>query len=252
MSENQNKRQESILDDPSLALKGNKTPDMEGIPTLKVSTYENNPRFVVNTKVTGDRNNGRIEAKLSSRAFFATLEALREVATSEKPIVIYMDNKGHRFADGKRDPNPSIMAVTKLEKNNEGLVTICISAGQKRPMIEFPFLEQTYHHFRNADGVMSVADASRLFCLGWIELMERLVTMVITNNYVRPAWMDRNNGGGGNWQNNRGGNGGGNGGNWGGNRNNGGNSGGGSWGGGGQQSSQKSSGDFSFDNDIPL
>ena len=45
MSE-QNQRPETILDDPSLALKAKRQDDMEGEPTLRPSYYENNPRLV--------------------------------------------------------------------------------------------------------------------------------------------------------------------------------------------------------------
>lgn len=242
MSEEQGGRIETILDEPSLVLKAKRQEGMEGEPTLRATYYENNPRLVVKTKVPNDRNNGKIEAAFNNRSFFAVLRALEMLANSKEPGIILMDNKGHRFVDKKRDPNPSIMSTVKLEKNAEGVISICISAGKNRPLIEFPFLNETYHQFRNADGPMPVAVASRLFALGWVDTMREYMTEVIAANYKRPAWMDRNRQGG-NWN---GGN------NW--NRNNG--NGGGNWNnnGGGQSASASVSGgsDFSFDDDIPL
>lgn len=255
MSEEQGGRIETILDEPSLVLKARKQEGMEGEPTLRASYYENSPRFVVKTKVPNDRNNGKIEAALSNRAFFAVLRAVEMLANSKEPGVICMDNKGHRFVEKKRDPNPSIMSTIKIEKNAEGVMSICVSAGKNRPLIEFTFLNETYHQFRSAEGPMPVGVASRLFALGWVDTMREYMTLVIEKNYKRPAWMDRNRQGG------QGG------GSWGGggNRQGGGNSwnggggqqGGGGWnGGGGQQQQQQASvsggNDFNFDDDVPL
>ncbi|MNH68842.1 hypothetical protein D3C73_209290 [compost metagenome] len=262
MSE-QNARPETILDDPSLALKAQKQEGMEGEPTLRPAYYENNPRLVVKTRVPNDKNHGKIEAALSNRAFFSVLRALELVANSTGPTIVFLDNKGHRFVDKKRDPNPSIMSMIKLEKTNEGVISICISAGKNRPLIEFPFLDCTYHQFRDGQGSMPVAVASKLYCLGWIDVVREYLPVVIEKNYAKPAWMQRreqNNGGGGQWGGNGGGGNrqGGGGNNWGGNNNNGGgNSGGGGWGGnsGGQSQApaQVSGGTgFDFSDDVPL
>lgn len=253
MSDEQNRKPDTILDDPALALKARKQDGMEGEPTLRPGYYENNPRLIVKTKVPNDKNNGKIEAALSNRAFFSVMRALEAVANSNEPCVIMMDNKGHRFVDKKRDPNPSIMSSIKLEKNNEGVVSICISAGKHRPLIEFPFLDDTYHQFRDANGSMNVKTASRLYALAWVDVMREYMGKVIERHYKRPAWMDRNQQGG-NWGGNRGGQQGG--GNWGGNNNNRGNQGGGNgnnWNGGGSGSAQSSgNNNFSFDDDVPL
>ena len=253
MSEQQtNQKPETILDDPSLSLKANRADGMEGEPTLRPSYYENNPRLVVKTKVPNDKNFGTIDAKLSNRAFYSVLRALEFVAESNSPVVIFLDNKGHRFIDKKRDPNPSIMSCIKLEKNQEGVISICISAGKNRPLIEFPFLDCAYHNFRDASGAMPVGMASKFYALGWIDVMREFLPKVLEKNYAKPAWMTRNSGGGawggGQQQQN----------NWGGQQqrqggqqqqqqNN--------WNGGGNKApTQQVSGgnDFNFDDDVPL
>jgi hypothetical protein len=262
MSDDQNAKPETILDDPALALKGKKEDGMEGEPTLRPAYYENNPRLVVKTKVPNDKNHGKIEAALSNHAFFAVMRAVEAVATSKEACIIMMDNKGHRFVDKKRDPNPSIMSSIKIEKNNEGVVSICISAGKNRPLIEFPFLDTTYHNFRDGNGAMGVAVASRLYALAWVDVMREYMGKVIERHYKRPAWMDRNSGGGqqqggnNNWGNRGGGQqqqGGGGNNNWGGNNNSGG-GGNNNWKSNqGAQSAQTSQGDnFNFDDDVPL
>lgn len=252
----QNAKPDTILDDPALALKAAKQEGMEGEPTLRPAYYENNPRLVVKTKVPNDKNNGKIEAALSNQAFFAVMRAVEAVANSKEPCVIMMDNKGHRFVDKKRDPNPSIMSSIKIERSNEGVVSICISAGKNRPLIEFPFLDTTYHNFRDGSGAaMGVAVASRLFALAWVDVMREYMGKTIERHYKRPAWMDRNNqqgGGGGNsnWGNRQQG-----GGQQGGNNNwgNRGQQGGGSYGQQGSNSAQSSQSDnFNFDDDVPL
>lgn len=247
----QNERVETIFDDPSLALKAAKVGDMEGEPTLRPSVYENNPRFTVRTRVPNDRNNGKIDAATSSRAFFSVLRAVEEVANHKGPTKIFMDNKGHRFVDKKRDPNPMIMSCIMVEKTDNGTVTLTISAGKNRPLITFPFLDCTYHQFRGADGgPMSIEQASRLYALGWVDEIRLLTPIVIANGYKKPAWMTRNQGGG-NFNGGGGGNSGGGGGN--------------NWQqrpqqqqapqnpyGSGGQAAPSGGSDFDFDNDIPI
>ena len=197
MAEQTNARAETIFDDPSLALKAQKVGDMEGEPTLRPGFYENNLRFTVRTRVPNDKNNGKIDAATSNRAFFSVLRALEDVANHEGPTRIFMDNKGHRFVDKKRDPNPSIMSGIMLEKADNGAISFTISAGKHRPLIPFLFLDCTYHHFRGADGQpMSIAQASRLYALGWIDELRTLGPIVIADNYAKPAWMTRNQNGG--------------------------------------------------------
>lgn len=253
MAEQNNERAETIFDDPSLALKAAKVGDMEGEPTLRPGVYENNLRFVVRTRVPNDRNNGKIDGATSNRAFFSVLRAVEEVADHQGPTKIFMDNKGHRFVDKKRDPNPSIMSCIMIEKTDNGTITLTISAGKNRPLITFPFLDCTYHQFRGADGgPMQIAQASRLYALGWVDELRTLGPIVIANNYKKPAWMTRNQGGG-----NFNGGGGGNGGQQGGGNNN--------WqqrpqqqqqsaygGGSGQQAAPAGGNDFNFDDDVPI
>lgn len=249
----QNERVETIFDDPSLALKAAKVGDMEGEPTLRPGVYENNLRFVVRTRVPNDRNNGKIDAATSNRAFFSVLRAVEEVAEHKGPTKIFMDNKGHRFVDKKRDPNPMIMSCIMVEKTDNGTITLTISAGKNRPLITFPFLDCTYHQFRGADGgPMQIEQASRLYAQGWVDELRMLGPIVIADNYKKPAWMTRNQGGGGNF-------------NGGGQQQGGG---GNSWqqrpqqpqqqqqsaygGGSGQQAAPSGGNDFNFDDDVPI
>lgn len=229
---NRPQKPETIFADPALALKAKRQDGMEGEPTLRPDFYENNPRLVVKTRVPNDKNFGTIDAKMSNRAFFALMRAIEQVANNDGPMVLFMDNKGHRFVDKRRDPNPSIMSATKIEKNSDGIISICISAGKTRPLIEFPFIDCAYHHFRDANGPMPAAVASRLYALGWVDTVRGYMQLVIERNYQRPAWMDRNrdNFGGGN-----------------------------DFGGGNNQNrsnyssnSGGSNSDFSFDQDVPL
>lgn len=252
----QKARVETIFDDPSLALKGIRQDGMEGDPTLRPAVYENNPRLVVKTKVPNDRNNGKIEAATSGRAFHSVLRAIEEIAEAPGPDKIFMDNKGHRFVDKKRDPNPSVMSCILIEKDQEGVISITISAGKQRPLIPFLFLDDTYHQFREGNGApMTKARASKLYALGWVDEIKGLMPIVRANNYAKPAWMvklaERNAQNGGGFGGNGGGGGYG-GGNGGGNnngyqqRNN------QQQGGGGYQPSKPADSNFDFDEDIPI
>lgn len=260
MSDQNNKppRAETIFDDPSLALKAARTGDMEGEPTLRPAVFENNPRLVVKTKVPNDRNNGKIEAAMSGRAWGSFLRELEMLANNPAPDKVFLDNKGHRFVDKKRDPNPSLMSCICIEKADNGVITLTISAGKNRPLIPFPFLDCTYHQWREANGqAMTLARSSQLYALGWVDEMRLLMNAVRAANYVKPAWMERfaqqrQQQGGGQGGNSYGGGGGGGNNNYG-NRNNNSYGGGNNQQGGGNSAPKVSGGDdFSFDDDIPI
>lgn len=249
MSE-QNQKAETIFDDPALALKAAKQDNMEGEPTLRPGIFENNPRLIVKTKVPNDRNHGKIEAAFSGRAFNSFLRAIEEIANTPGAGAIMMDNKGHRFIEKKRDPNPTIQSTIRIEKAENGVIALTISAGKQRPLIPFLFIDETYHQFRDASGnAMTMELASKLYALGWVDEIRTLMVNVRSDNYVKPAWMVR-------FEQQRqqgGGQGGGGGGSWGGGQQNGGNS----WqqnnnGGGQRAPQQQQSNDFNFDADIPI
>ena len=243
---------ETLIDEFKLALKGPRQDGADKDPTLRVGIFENNPRFRVKTNVHNDANNGYIDAAMDSRIFFQVTEAVRQIANDPNPCVYMMDNLGHPWIQGQRSKDKKPMSRMKIEKDANGVISMEISAGNRRPMIPFVFHEHEYHFWKDGQGQpMPLALASKLGALGWVKMWEEFITEALAITYAKPEWMTRNDnggGGGGGYQQRPQGGGGGQ-----------------QYGGGQQQRPQQGGGgyqqsapaqggndNFSFDDDIPL
>lgn len=254
MSNNQAPRKEQpwlVFDDPKFALFA---PVLEGgdkKPKLSGGIYENNPRLRVRTNIQSDKgnNNGFIDAAMDAHSFYALLQSIEELARKQGAGVVRVNNLGHPFIQGQRSREPKIVSKTEIKKGEDGLITISITAGTRRPLIEFPFMMSEYHHFLDENNQpMNLAMASRLACLGWCAMMRELMTAELSKHTAKPAWMQQGGQGGGQqggggYNNRQGGgnyNGGGNGGYQGGNNN--------------QRPSapQQAQDSYSFDDDVPI
>lgn len=240
-----------VFDDPKAALFA---PILEGgdkKPKLSGGLYENNPRLRVRTNIQSDKanNNGFIDAAMDMQSFYALLDAIENLAKKQGPGQFFVENFGHPFLQGQRSREPKIVSKTQVKKGEDGMITISITAGTRRPVIEFPFMMSEYHHFKDENNQpMNLAMASRLACTGWCNMMRELMAAELSKHTAKPAWMQQGGQGGGGqqggYQNNRQGgggyNGGGNGGYQGGNNN------------GGGQRQQPAQDSYSFDDDVPI
>ncbi len=249
MSNNQAPKKEApwlVFDDPKMALFAPILDGAEKKPTLKVGIFENNPRLRVRTNVANDKNNGYIDAAMDAQRFWAMLELVDYVAEHQGAVTHFIDNFGHPWMNGGRSKEPVIVSRTKIQKNEEGVVSITLSAGKSRPAPEFVLLDNEYHHFKNGDGQsMPRALASRLSALAWTKLIRDVLGPELSKHTAKPEWMNRNQGGGGGGYqgNNNGG---------GGYQQNRGGGGGYQQQGGGQQRPQQQSNTMDFDDDIPM
>ncbi len=248
MSEQQNDRKETCLNEPKLRLYGKMIPGAEKAPVLIPDIFENNPRLRVRTNVPNDQNKGWIEMPMTSAVFAQLAESTRLLARDElvddagaKMQGFVVENFGHPFTQQGRSRDKKLTSKLKIAKNERGVISMTISAGQNRPLIEVDLTEDDYHHFKDLQGnPMTARTASKLFTIGWFNAMERMYGLAL-RNYVEPAWITKRKaqqaqgGGGNNWgggQNNSyGGQRGGQSGGWGGN-------GGGGQGGGGNNYNQ--------------
>ena len=201
---------ETILSEFKLALRGRKLEGADKAPTLRVDIFENNPRLRVKTNLPNDRNNGYIDAAMTSMGFYSVLESLRIVADSNGPYSIVLGLDGHPFINGQRAKEKLPVASIKLEKYDDGRITIVVSGGNKRPVIDFDVILDDYHHFRDGNGQpMDKRLAYQISTRAYIEMLKNYVPIAL-RNYVVPAWQQRNQqqqqGGGqqGGYQQNRG------------------------------------------------
>lgn len=189
-------RKFTLLDDPGLTLYSEKIDNGEKRPTFRIRMVENNPHFQVRTGWSNDKNKGLMEAKFSSRQFYNALETIREVLMSPTPIRLMIQNFDHLFIDGQRQKEPSPHSLFACEKKEDGTVVISVSAGTKRPYIEFDLCNnvngqgRVYHLFLDADrNPMPKAIAARIATRAYISMAEKYVAAWQVNNSIEPKWM---------------------------------------------------------------
>lgn len=189
-------RKETILSETKLRLYAPNCPGAERQPTLIVDIFENNPRMRVRTNVQNDSNKGYIEAPMNSKVFSKLMEGIRKLANNElfdgegKPMTGFrVDNLGHPFLNNQRSAEKRIVSITSVSKGANGVISISITAGKNRPIIDFVFLEDDYHYFKDMNGnAMCEATSSQLAAIGWANMFEKYVAIALTD-YVIPAWV---------------------------------------------------------------
>jgi hypothetical protein len=197
-------------------------------------TGEPNPRITVYTRDPEDqgesKNYGKIQANLDPQVFFALMVKLRwicEGPTGAEATVpagaedkMKMENKNFIFPGGRKSEEPVAVSEIHMGKDAEGCVWISITA-KDRPRIKFVFGPNQFHTlFHRTGEQFSKGEASVLWALGWIKLMEEMIPPFLISNYVDVPYDPTagkgggggggyNRGGGNNYGGNRGGGGGG-------------------------------------------
>lgn len=180
------KLKEIIFDEYKLAMSLGR-----GQADLRVGVLENCPFMTVRTRVDGDANHGKIDANMDPKTWYALMALIRAVAMSNGPVAPKsVDNYGHPFINGQRSREKKIMSRTTVQKKEDGVIYISITAGSKRPVIEFPFLADEYHAFVGDQGQpMSPAEVSRYCAIGMVNIWEKMMAQVLVDHYAKPEWM---------------------------------------------------------------
>lgn len=208
----QPQRKENILSEDKLRMYGPVCPGADRAPVLIPDIFENNPRLRVRTNVQNDANKGYIEAPMNSKVFSKLMEGIRKLANNElrdeagQPMNGFrVENFGHPFIQNQRSKEKRITSITSVTKNERGVINISITAGKNRPLIEFMFLEDDYHYFKDMNGnPMPESVSSALAAIAWANMMEKYVAIALTEHVV-PAWklkrQQQNAQGGAQWGN---------------------------------------------------
>lgn len=215
---NQNRgtaRKPNALSEYKLRLIGDPVNGAKRKPTLGFSFHKNQPQIDVRTNVDGDKDYGRISAKLDTPTFFAIVPAIENMCDPATPnnTKIVVKNLAVRFVNGQRT-DPKLDTQLLVGKDAEGLIYMAVTSWEReRPIIKFVFRPSEMHTLFDGTGTeLSPQAVSLLYAKGWARLFAAMAPFVLYHEYVEPPPRDGGNGGG--------------------NNNNGGNRGGGNWGGG--------------------
>lgn len=199
-NQNRQPRKPNALSEYKLRLVGDPVNGAKRAPTLGFSVNKNQPQIDVRTNVEGDKDYGRISAKLDSPTFFAILALVEQMADPSTPpgTKQMVKNKATRFLNGRRS-DPMLDTTVIVGRDNEGVVFIGVTSWEKeRPIIKFPFRPSIMHELVDASGTpVPLSKVSELYARGWCQNMYNLVPHVLYAEYVEPPPRDGAGGGGG-------------------------------------------------------
>ena len=153
-------------------------------PSLRVRVAGNSPRFVVNTNVKNDANNGRIEFNMDYMTFSAIMSTIYRMAKGEITETVryeYQDN----FVAGKKLPEVITLATTEIGRLKTGQMYICVRSTQNgRPSIPFVFGPSTKH------GVIYVGDreitpkeVSEFYAMGFARMQLDIIGQLLVTDF---------------------------------------------------------------------
>ena len=172
------------------------------------------------TNIDGDKDGGRLSGKFEDlvgwSSFLVAFEnVVNFVPTAETPSISdkAMLMRPNFKGQGQRPEGYVPAAECLFGKDKEGRIWICVTA-YNRPKIKFVFDKGDYYNFVHGTGEnFSVADVSKLWAQGWLNLIRGMTATAAIVHWKEPEKKQGGNGGGGNrgggGYNNRGGNGGG-------------------------------------------
>lgn len=182
-------------------------------PAFKVSNKYNQIHLRVYTGVANDKNRGVIEGNMSFPKFQDLIELIKEVCNPEWPagkrVGITCEN--FTYPGGKRSEKPEVISTAYVGKTKEGVIYLALLAPswQNRPMIQFLFDDDEYHHMVDAEGkpvertfvsmIAARAYARSMGELVAIDFSKVFLTRDEIDSAKEAAKANRGGGGGGNW-----------------------------------------------------
>ena len=178
----------------------------------------NNPRITVYTNDPSDtgesKGYGKIDAKLDMPIFFAFMQMLTNVIEHDGEIKQKIENKNFTFFGGKRSDKPVVVSELWVGKDKDGILWMSVTA-VNRPRIKFNFVPNDFHNFFHGDGTpFTPAETSKIYAKGYVVILEKMMTHIAVNTYVKPEvkqqqsgnnWGGNNNSSGGNYNRSNGG-----------------------------------------------
>ncbi len=205
-NQNRDPIEPTAFDEMKLRLRGDRV-DGSGKrnPGLSVSVVKNQPRFTVYTNVDGDKNNGRVMARMDSVNYMVFMEMFDRIIKAEPNTKYVIENMRPQKNDGGGKSEMMKESSTIVAKDSDGRIFISVVDGQVTPT-KFYFGDQYYHRYKLNGKPLEKDEASVLHANAWRMTMLNLLAPVLNSHYAPSDY--QKNGGGGNKNYNKGGGGG--------------------------------------------
>ena len=202
-------RAKNALDEKKLNLEGTLLQGATRNPTWSVAMIANQLRVTCYSNLPNDKDNGRIEAKMSSIAMHAFLSALEYVIGHDDKCSFPFECYTVRNGDWK---NPVLESTLYVGRNGEGVIYVgIVSADDSRPRLNFPMRPNNFHAFIDGATKSPLGEklSSQFWASGYLHLMRNLTSSVLDTHFKEPPPRPQGGGNGGGNFNRSGGGGGG-------------------------------------------
>lgn len=179
---------ETLLDDRKLRLSAPPISGSKQRPQLSVAVVGGNPRINVYTNLDGDKENGRISAKMDLFAWGQLLEMIEHVIATPDISRLQMANKrpmdqNEQSPGGKREPIHETTSVVGRDKDGKIYIAV-LAADNDRPKVIFHFGAQYYHTIVYRDAPQNFLEdrfVSELAAKAWVKSMRAAVMQILTD-----------------------------------------------------------------------
>lgn len=198
-------RAKNIFDNTKLHLTTKCPTDESKLSSFRVNINRNNAQFLIYTNDPNDkneeRNNGRIEAKMSLVDLSEFFILFEEIIRDPQENKIMVETHDRDKETGKTVP----VARLIFGKNSKGIIFITINQGELSK-IQFNYGYNRFTKFLdNTGSPMQPSRLSELHALSWLTTMRSLAMQYAGDNFYDHSQNSGNNGGGFNRNNNGGG-----------------------------------------------
>lgn len=208
-------REKTVLDDPKLKLYADQQTGGKGRPSLSLYYTSNNPRIDVYSNIPTDKDNGRIQAKISALVVSTMFTILEDLVKPETPVntAYSFGNLEYTFDNNRqRSDEPKLKSKLIMGKDDAGRIYLSVlSWDNDRPKIKFMFGLDQFHTLAKIENgkqvPLSDGEISVLVAKGWLNQVRGLYNVVAVDQYKHKTPGDKggsgnNNGGGGYNRNN--------------------------------------------------
>jgi hypothetical protein len=176
-------RVKNALDHVKLKLKAPNPASPGKFASFVWGLYGGNPRINI---YFGTDDGARATAKLDQTVFFVIMQALRFATTQSPEWKMKVENTNFSWANGRKAESPTVESELWIGRDKTNKVWLSVSV-PNQPKVKFYITTPEFHTFHNGDGSpMDEGQVSAWFTLGYVTLLEQIMSQLLVSTYVEP------------------------------------------------------------------